>query len=270
MKIETQLRDGLVLNWALPEAALPPLPRALRYPRLSEEGQDRVFVSVVLFHHERLHWPSLPRIRFAWPQMNVRICVLDEEGVASFLIRRVFLPAWAYPGARLFAGPPVAAARLDFPRPSERPAEGEWIWRAARGRRFEVGARAASPAVGAGPKLGSWERTVRFFQDRPRAYTPYPDGLRRIDVRHPSAPVWPVHAELRETALLEGSLGLAAAGLPPLHSAWLEPEIGFSFELALAPRLVVPQGVPHPAASRAALFSSRTGRYPDTPPRPAA
>lgn len=266
MKIETQLRDGLVLNWALPEDVLPALPSSLRYQRHVEEGEGRVFVSAVLFHHERLHWPALPQVRLSWPQMNVRICVLDDEGVASLLIRRIFLPAWAFPGARLFAGPPVAAARLDFPRPSDRLEAGEWLWRAACGARFAVSAKPASPEVGAGPRLGSWERTVRYFHDRPRGYTLYPDGLRRMDVSHPPVSIWPVHAELRETGLLAASLGLADSALPPLHSSWLVPEVRFSFELALTPRLIVPQRVPHPAASRAAL----RGAQPAVPPRPAA
>ena len=266
MKIETQLKDGLVLNWALPAGVLPDLPPRLRYQAHAEGGESRVFVSAVLFHHERLRWPALPRIRFSWPQMDVRICVLDDEGVASLLIRKVLLPAWAYPGARLFAGPPVVAARLDFPRPSDRPEAGEWHWSAARGRRFEVSARPASPEVGAGPRLGSWERTVRYFQERPRGYTLFPDGLRRMEVSHPAASIWPVHAELLETGLLAACLGLSDSGLPPLHSSWLVPEIAFSFELALAPRLSVPQGVPHPAASRAALC----GAHSAAPMRPAA
>jgi hypothetical protein len=266
MKIETQLRDGLVLNWALPKDVLPVLPSTLSYQLHAEDGQDRVFVSAVLFHHERLHWPALPLVRFSWPQMNVRICVLDEEGVPALLIRRVLLPAWAYPGARLFAGPPVAAARLDFPRPSTRLEEGEWLWRAVRGRRFAVSAKPASPQIGAGPQLGSWERTVRYVHDRPRGYTLYPDGLRRMDVRHPPVAVWPVKAEVRESDLLAACFGLAPSALPPLHSSWLVPEVRFSFELALTPRLVVPQRVPHPAAGRTAL----RGRHAASPPRLAA
>jgi hypothetical protein len=266
MKIETQLRDGLVLNWALPKDVLPVLPSTLRYQLHAEDGQDRVFVSAVLFHHERLHWPALPLVRFSWPQMNVRICVLDEEGVPALLIRRVLLPAWAYPGARMFAGPPVAAARLDFPRPSVRLEEGEWLWRAVRGRRFAVSAKPASPQIGDGPQLGSWERTVRYVHDRPRGYTLYPDGLRRMDVRHPPVAVWPMRAEIRESDLLAACFGLAPSALPPLHSSWLVPEVRFSFALALTPRLTVPQGVPHPAASRTAL----RGRHTDSPPRLAA
>jgi len=266
MKIETQLRDGLVLNWALPKDVLPTLPSTLRYQIHTEDGQDRVFVSAVLFHHERLHWPALPLVRFSWPQMNVRICVLDEEGVPALLIRRVLLPAWAYPGARLFAGPPVAAARLDFPRPSNRLEEGEWLWRAARGLRFEVSAKPGSPEIGAGPRLGSWERTVRYFHDRPRGYTLYPDGLRRMDVRHPPVAVWPVHSEIRESDLLAACFGLAHSALPPLHSSWLVPDVRFSFELVLTPRLIVPAGVPHPAASRAALYDG----HPAASLRPAA
>src|SRR6185295_1216753 len=204
-----------------------------RYQVHAEEGSERVIVSAVLSHFERLHWPALPWLRFSWPQMNVRICVLDEEGVPSLLIRRVLVPAWVYPGARLFGGPPVTAAQLDFPRPSNRPEAGEWLWRAACGLRFTVSAQPASPEIGTGPRLGSWERTVRYVHDRPRGYTLYPDGLRRMDVSHPPVAVWPVRAEVREADLLAACFGLAHFALPPLHSSWLVPDVRFSFELAL-------------------------------------
>lgn len=258
MKIKTMLRDGLVLNWALPRDILPALPRALRYQVHAEDGRDQVFVSAFLFHHERLHWPTLPAVRFSWPQMNLRVCVLDEEGVPSVLIRRIFLPAWAYPGARLFGGPPVAAAQLDFPRPSEHLEAGEWSWRAICRSRLEVIARPASPEIGAGPRLGSWERTVKYFHDRPRGYTMFPHGLRRVELQNPPVAIWPVHAEVRDAGLFAHCFGLAESNLPALHSAWICPEIQFSFELAFTPRLAVPQGVPHPAASRAALCSRPT------------
>ncbi|HEV7669687.1 MAG TPA: DUF2071 domain-containing protein [Thermoanaerobaculia bacterium] len=266
MKIETQLRDGLVLNWALPKEILPALPPTLSYQVHADDGHDRVFASAFLFHHERVHWPALPGLRFSWPQMNLRLCVLDEEGVPSALIRRIFLPAWAYPGARLFAGPPVAVAHLDFPRPSNRLEAGEWRWRATRGVQLEVSAKPASPEVGVGPRLGSWERTVQYVHDRPRGYCLFPGGLRRTDVNHPPVASWPVRAEIHQADLFAACFGLAPTALPPLHSAWICPEIRLSFELALTPRLAVPQRVPHPAASRAALC----GRHAAFPPRPAA
>ncbi len=256
MKIETEIRDGLVLNWALPSETLPDPPRGLRYQIQTDEGQNRVFVSALLFHQERLRWSSLPRMSFAWPQMNLRICVLDEEDVPSLLMRRIFLPRWAYPGARLFAGPPVASARLAFPRPSARAEIGEWTWIAASNRRFEVKACVAAPDVGPGPRLGSWERTVRYFHDRPRAYTATPEGLRRIALKPPAVEVWPMRAVVGAADLLVSSLGLGATGLPPVYSSWLIPEARLSFELAFTPRLAVPAGVPHPAASRAALRES--------------
>ncbi len=266
MKITTLQRDGLALQWALPCDLLPALPSTLRYQVHSEDGLDRVFVSAFLFHHERLHWPVLPLFRFSWPQMNVRICVLDEEGVPSLLIRRIFLPAWAYPGARLIAGPPVAAGQLDFPRPSNDPAAGEWLWRATNGQPFTVAARPAGPEIGEGPKLGSWERTVRYFHERPRAYTLYPDGVRRVELKASPVAIWPMHTEIRQADLLGACFGIAGSDLPPLHSAWLVPDVRLSFELALAPRLALPQGVPHPAASRAALCTAQSAE----PPPPAA
>ncbi|HXU45742.1 MAG TPA: DUF2071 domain-containing protein [Thermoanaerobaculia bacterium] len=257
MKIRSLVRDCLCLNWALPRAGLPELPAALRYQTHAWEGEDVAFASALLFHHERVHWQALPALKLSYPQMNVRVYVLDEEGIPSVLFLRMLLPAWVFPGARLLSGSPAAVGQLDFPRPSQHPDADAWVWRAARGRRLEVAARTASPDLGAGPHFGSWERTIEFFHARPRGYSLDSDGPRRIEASHPPVAVWPARAEIAEGALLADCLGLAGRELPPLHSCWICPEIPFTFDLVLAPRLAVPHGVPHPAASRAAIRDGR-------------
>ena len=67
-------------------------------------------------------------------------------------------------------------------------------------------------------------------------------GLRRIDTEHAAVAVWPLTAEVTDASLLEAALPLSGgdgAGplpWPPLHSAWLCPEIPFVFELGTAAR----------------------------------
>jgi hypothetical protein len=115
---------------------------------------------------------------------------------------------------------------------------------------FEVRARLGAPAVGEGPRLGSWEATVRHFRERPRGYAEVGRELRRVDTEQRRVAAWPVAAEVVESALLADGLPLAAAGgWPPLHSAWLCPEIPFTFELSVAPRLELSPRVPQAAAS---------------------
>lgn len=258
MKLRTLVRDGLYLNWALPAAALPPPPPPLSYELHGEGGRDYVFASVLLFRNQGLHLPALPMVRFSYPQANVRLYILDGERMPAVLFRRMLVPAWVSPAARLIAHQPTLAARFRYPRPSERPDAEEWSWEVHAGAALAVTARRAAPAVGSGPKLGDWEATVRYFRDRRRGYAEVGDRLRRIDTEHPRAPVWPLAAELTEASLLARCLplsgddgnGAGARAWPPLHSAWLAPEIPFLFELATVRRLELGTGrIPQAAAS---------------------
>jgi uncharacterized protein YqjF (DUF2071 family) len=257
MLLRTLVRDCLCLNWALPAASLPKPPSPLRYQVHSWQGQDHVFASAFLFHHEWVHLPTLPLLRVSYPQLNFRLYVLDDDGVPSVLFRRMLMPVWVVPGIRLLTGQPAAVARLDFPRPSESIGEESWTWRVDRGSVFEVRARQDSPFFGPGPRFGSWEKTVEYFHERPRGYTlGSGEQPRRIDASHPPVVVWPVKAEVGATGLLDEILPLAdgvGSGWPALHSSWLCPEIPFAFDLGLVPKVEMAQSVPHPAASRAAM-----------------
>jgi hypothetical protein len=285
MKLRMSVRDCLYLNWALPAEALPELAPPLRYQLHSWEGRDWVFASALLFHHDAVHLSALPGLRVGYPQFNLRFYVLDAEGIPSVLFRRMLMPAWMAPGVRLVSHQPAFAARLDFPRPSADAGDGPWHWKVVCGGTMDVRAWKDGSAVGsaasslAGPRLGSWEETVRYFQVRLRGYAENSGGaLRRIDVRRASAPAWPLRAEVSGSELLPDLFKLPENGFnwPPIHSAWLCPELPFAFEQAMAPREVtIVRGMPQPAAGRvagawrakAALRSSRQDEAPPRAPR---
>ena len=94
--------------------------------------------------------------------------------------------------------------------------------------------------VGEGPRLGSWEESVRYFQERPRGYALASGELQRISADHPAVPIWPMRAEVEGDGLLPRLLDLApGTHWPGLHSVWLCPEIPFVFELGLVLRVPV-------------------------------
>jgi hypothetical protein len=259
MQLRMTVRDCLYLNWALPAEALPEPPAPLRYQMHTWEGRDWVFASALFFHQDAVRLAALPRLRVGYPQFNLRFYVLDREGTPSVLFRRMLMPGWVAPGVRLVSHQPAVAARLDFPRPSADLGEGPWRWCVKSGGSLEVRAwrdMSAVPGVDAGPRLGSWDDTVRYFQIRPRGYAENSGGrLRRIDARHPAAMAWPLRAELSGEEMLPQLFCLPEMAFPwpPLHSAWLCPEVPFAFELALAPKEVaVSRGMPQPAAGRVA------------------
>jgi len=262
MKLRMTVRDCLYLNWALPAETLPELAPPLRYQLHSWEGRDWVFASALLFHHDAVHLSALPILRVGYPQFNLRFYVLDADGVPSVLFRRMLMPAWMAPGVRLVSHQPAFAARLDFPRPSADAGDGPWHWKVECGgtldiRAWKDGSAVASPF--AGPRLGSWEETVSYFQVRLRGYAENSGGaLRRIDVRRAEAPAWPLRAEVAAgSELLPEFFKLPSTPdtfeWPAIHSAWLCPELPFVFEQVMAPREVtLVRGMPQPAAGRVA------------------
>lgn len=260
MMLRTLERDCLYLNWALPAASLPDPPSPLRYQLHPWQGEDYVFASAVLFYQEGLHVEGLPLPRLTYPQFNLRLYVLDGDGTPSVLFRCMLMPTWVVPGAKLLTHQPAQSARLDFPRPTRSVGEGEWTWRVARGGRLEVRAHPGSPQLGAGPRLGTWEETVDYIQDRPRGYAVENGGsLHCIEGVHHRAAIWPLRAELGEAGLLDRLLPLpAGVPWPALHSCWLCPEIPFVFELGLVPKVAM---APVPRAAATSRGAARTRRH---------
>jgi hypothetical protein len=257
MMLWTTVRDCLYLNWALPAEGLPELPEPLRYQLHSWQGSDHVFVSALLFHQDAVRVPTFP-FSFGFPQLNLRLYVLDSDRVPSVFFCRMLMPSWVAPGVRLLTHQPASRARLDFPRPSRAIDAEPWCWRVRSGGSLEVRAWQDSPQVGDGPRLGTWDQTVRYFHERPRGYTESGGELHRIEARHPRTACWPVHAEVRGEEMLRRLLPVAGnssangstAPWPALHSSWLCPEVPLVFELGLVPKVRLAPTAPHPAAGR--------------------
>ena len=256
MVLRTIVRDCLYLNWALPVSSLPALPEPLRYEKHDWRGEPHAFASALLFRNERLHLAAVPLVRITYPQLNIRLNVLDGEGIPSVFFRCLMVPGWVLPSARYVARQPVASGIFAYPRPSSDPAAEGWHWSVRRRRKLKVSARQSSPVLGEGPSLGSWEQATSYFTQRRRGYAVGTGGLRKIDASHRPKAIWPMEAAVEDDSLLEEFLPLE--GLPErpaLHSAWLCPEIPFVFELGAAP---VRAGV-RPVAADPAMFRSPGG-----------
>ena len=241
MHLRTTARDCLYLNWALPLASAPPLPDPLRYEVHHTEGGDHIFASVLLFRLEGLRFRDLPFLRVSYPQMNLRLYVLDGDGIQAALFLRTLVPWWVVPFSYALGRQPAHSAALDFPAADEGSDPLAWDWQIRRGRELHLQARPGDPAMGDGPSLGSWESTVAYFRRRPRGYTLWENRLRSVQVSHPRVDVCPVAVEFSATGLLEESLdGVEPGRWHRPHSAWICPEIPFVFQLGQPMLLPLP------------------------------
>ncbi len=163
MILQTVVRDCLYLNWALPATSLPPPPPPLRYDLHRWQDGDVVFASALLFRQDRLHLPKIPLLRLSYPQFNLRLYVIDDDGVPAVLFRTVLVPGWVVPSMRVVADQPAQSGHFEYPRPSQTPGDEGWRWQVRRAGELRVVARQSAPCPGHGPSLGSWERLTRFF-----------------------------------------------------------------------------------------------------------
>lgn len=233
--LRTVVRDCLYLNWAFPATVLPVLPEPLRYEEHVVDAGAFVFGSALLFRHQHLHVAGLPFLRLSYPQFNFRLYVTDHEGVPSIFLHRLLVPHWVVPSTRWLAGQPAVAGRFHFPSPAEETELGSWQWEVHRESSLKLKASQSAPQVGSGPSLGSWERTTSYFRQRRRAYLVTAGGLRSVETRQRSVPIWPLSIEILDRRLLESCLSLPEPrAWPELHSAWLCPEIPLVFELDTA------------------------------------
>lgn len=254
MRLRTLARDCLYLNWALPLEVAPPLPRPLRYEIHHQGDREWVFASALLFRLSGLRLQALPMVGLSYPQMNLRLYVLDGNGAPSVLFVRMLVPAWVAPLTGWFARQPSIAARLAYPHPSRDLEAESWSWRLRANRegtrgKLEVHARMASPWLGAGPNLGGWQKAVDHFRHRAKGYVVWEDRLRRVTTSHPEVEVWPLEVELAATDLLENVFSEVDPEVWRIpHSAWLCPEIPFLFELGrpkrvpMLPRMTAAEG----------------------------
>ena len=125
MRLQSYIRHCLYLNWALPVDALPALPEPLRYQTCDHEGESFAFVSALFFRHDEARFASLPLLRMSFPQLNLRLCVLDDDDVPAVYFQRSFVPSWALLPIRLLTRQPATNARFRYPHPSSL---GPWEW----------------------------------------------------------------------------------------------------------------------------------------------
>ena len=156
----------------------------------------------------------------------------------------MLVPFWVAPMSRLVAGQPAAAATFSYPSPSQAPGEGAWTWTIERRHKLEIRGRLASPQVGHGPRLGSWEKTVDYFRNRRRGYAMWENRLRAVSrASHPAVAIWPLAVEIGDAGLLSECLTeVPAETWQAPHSAWLCPEIPFNLELEKPVSLPLPAG----------------------------
>ncbi|MEE2777684.1 MAG: DUF2071 domain-containing protein [Acidobacteriota bacterium] len=237
MRLRTRIRDCLYVNWAIPVAPLRPAPNPLRYERHSHEGQDYVIASALLFHHEGLHLDSFPVVKLSFPQFNLRLYVVDDEGMPAVLFVRMLVPAWVTPAVRLIARQPARTARFEQGGGDD---DG-WRWRVRRRSHF---ACTATPGIPTAPPtlFSSWEETVDSVRLRNRGYFLDHGHLHRIDTENHPIEAVPVRAEITDDTLVADALRVGE--MPELHSAWLCPEMPLVFELAGNAALAIPRRVP--------------------------
>ncbi|MDY7094899.1 MAG: DUF2071 domain-containing protein [Acidobacteriota bacterium] len=248
MILRTIVRDCLLLNWAVPTEALPPLPLPLRYEIHAIDGESRVLVTALFLFHEGVRLAAVPMVRFSYPQFSFALSVLDGDGVPSMLLRRVLVPTWVFPAAKLLGREPVATARLAFDRPSADLGAESWSWTVEDGARLRVEACQGPPAEAS--RNGDFFQQVEYFRRRRRSYFRTGKGFRRVATEIPEVDPWPMSARVAEGALLEACLPLGGSPWPQVESAFLFPDLPLRYDLSLKPRLRLQPGVPQPAASR--------------------
>ena len=230
MILHTVIQDCLWLNWAVPEEALPPVPKPLAYDVCKTPEGGFVFVSARLFRQHGLgSGMKLPGV--SYPQCLLQACALDGDGLECTWIFSVLLPNWLATSVRWVAGRPARGARLDYPAAGDPGCRGEdWRWSVRRGSALAVEASLLNSPPGAGPSLGSWEETLAYFRRQRLEYVRVRGKWRRVEVDRSSTAAVPVTARVLEGGLVIESLGGLPASLPPLHSSWLLPTVNISFE----------------------------------------
>ena len=247
MILETIGRDCLFLNWALPADALPELEEPMRYDLHAWRGRDHVFVSAALFRQQVLDIPKVIFPRVSYPQLSVRLCTIDGDGMPSFYISTVLLPAWVLPSVRLVARQQAHKASFQYPTQGAALEESPLRWLVRSKGVLEVSVSPGAGAPGEGPDLGDWKRTVAYFQRRNRWYFSSAAGLKRIEVTSKDVQVVPISTEIGDDSLLPGCMGSApGAAWPALHSCWLSPEVPFVFEVGWAKEAPLPREAPAP------------------------
>ena len=243
MRLRSSIHECLCLNWAVPAATLPPPPESLTYELHPFEGTDYVLVSALLFRHRDVHLETMPFFRLSFPQVNLRLYVVDRDGMPSVLFAAILVPGWMVPTAFLVGGQPARPARFEHTgEPGS--ASGSWEWQVHARAGLHCVATLGTPSIGSGPQIGSWREMADYVRLRNRGYAVSRGVLKRIETEQPAVAVSPVKVELRDAELPRTLIG--AASWPDLHSAWVCPEMRMRFDLVREHALALPRQAPVP------------------------
>lgn len=247
MNFDSELRDALYVNWALPLEAMPAPPEPLRLDTLRRGDSELGFVTLVLFRQTGLRRGGTGWPRLSFPQCNFRMLVRDEELVASVLFVRQLVPAWVVPFARAFGRQPASAAVFEKTGGNV----GDLRWAFAAGRRLDL---TAKPGAGKPESLvpGGWSETVAYFRERPRGYVAAGGDLRRLSAEQRHADAIPMRVELACADWLEERLpDVPADCWRAPHSAFLIPSLQMS--VVVEPSLEARAAAAMPVTRSAAL-----------------
>ncbi len=260
MILRTLVRDCLLLNWALPAEQLPAPPDPLRYDCLRLGSQREVMVTALLFYHHGIRPGVLPFVRLTFPQLSLGAAVLDGDGQPALYFRRMLVPLWVLPAARLLTHQPAEMAALRFDRPSRQLEADQWTWNVrCRAGRLDVAAHQATPRVGLSSLFPTWRNAVDYFQQRRRSYFEKGGKLRCVETFYmPRVEAWPMAAEVADSGVLMDAFPLRSGeAWPEPFTAMLFPDLPLSFELALVPSLELAP-MPRVAAATANREGLRT------------
>ena len=244
MRLSTRIRDCLYLNWAVPADLLPPAPPPLRYELHRDGDRSYALASALLFHQEGLSAELLPLPRLSFPQFNLRLYVHDDEGMPSVLFRLMLVPGWVVPSVRMVARQPAKWAHFEYRSSHGGAADTSWEWRVDAHDSFACRAEPGGEAPVGAHLFTSWHEAVDYVRLRNRGYFESQGRLTRIDTENHPIEAVPVRAEVTEASLVSSALGLSQC--PPLHSAWLCPEMPLVFDLVRDGGLALPAEAPAP------------------------
>lgn len=244
MRLRSRIHECLCLNWAVPASYLPPPPDSLTYELHPFDGTDYALVSALMFRHLDVHPEVAPFLRLSFPQLNLRLYVLDGEGVPAVLFVAILVPVWVVPTAFLIGGHPARPARFAHTGEPGSPS-GRWEWRVqSRTGALHCVAKLGSPAPGAGPRIGSWRETADYVRLRNRGYVVSGGALRRVETEQPAVALSPVEVDLQDAELPRAMF--QAPSWPQLHSAWVCPEMRMRFDLVSERAMALPRQAPVP------------------------
>ena len=212
MKMRTRVLDGLYLNWALPASRCRSRRRRCAMSATPGRGASGSSPPRCSSASRGSTCSLVPFVRVSYPQFNLRLYVVDDDGVPSVYFHTVLVPGWVVPAARAMGQLPAAAAHFRYPPPSREVPAGSGAGGCAGAARSGSRRGRSSPMMGEGPPLGSWDDTVRYFRERPRGYAEVAGELRRVDTEQPRVAVWPVAAAVTDAGLLADCLPLGRAG----------------------------------------------------------